>query len=91
MREKGNAIFTIVFLSSILVIFTLADLFSGTKLFSESENRLLAQKPELSMQTLFEGNYTADYEKYVTDQFVGRDKWIYLKTKTVSTLGRTVI
>lgn len=91
MSEKGNAIFTIAFLASVIVIFTIADLFHGTKLFSESENRLLAQKPKWSAQALFQGEYTSDYEKYVTDQFVGRDKWIYLKTKTDLLLQRKTI
>lgn len=82
MREKANAIFTIVFLASIIIVFTAADFFHREKLFSETENRLLAQKPEFSIREALFGDYTSDYEKYVTDQFVGRDKWIYLKTWT---------
>lgn len=82
MKEKANAIFTIVFVASIIFIFTFVDLVHSDRLFSETENRLLALKPEFSVKELFSGNYTSDYEKYVTDQFVGRDKWIYIKTMT---------
>lgn len=82
MKEKANAIFTIVFLASIIFFFTIVDFFHSDRLFSETENRLLALKPNFSVMELFFGSYTSDYEKYVTDQFVGRDKWIYLKTMT---------
>lgn len=82
MKEKANAIFTIVFLASIIFVFTTVDIFHSDRLFSETENRLLALKPKFSVRDLLFGSYTSDYEKYVTDQFVGRDKWIYLKTMT---------
>ncbi len=82
MSNKNNAIFTIAVLASVILIFTVADLFRGDRIFSETENRLLAQRPEFSAEELLSGSYTSDYEKYVTDQFVGRDKWIYVKTKT---------
>ncbi len=80
MNEKQNAIFTIAVLCSIILIFTAADICKEDRVFSESENRILASKPELTKQTLLEGVYTEDYETYVTDQFVGRDKWIAIKT-----------
>lgn len=82
MSEKHNAIFTIGILASIILIFTLADIFGRDRIFSETENRVLASKPDFSVKSFISGSYTADYEKYVTDQFVGRDRWIYLKTKT---------
>lgn len=50
--EKRNAVFTIVFLASIIGIFTLADFFGSDRLFSEKENRLLAQKPVFSRTAL---------------------------------------
>lgn len=82
MNEKKNAVLTIAVISSIILIFTAVDLLQGDRLFSETENRMLASKPEFTMKALFEGNYTKDYETYVTDQFVSRDKWISLKTYT---------
>lgn len=80
MNEKWNAIFTIGVIFSIIFIFTVADFVTSDKLFSESENRILASKPEFSQEALWQGTYTEDYETYVTDQFVGRDKWIAVKT-----------
>lgn len=49
-------------------------------LFSESENRILAEKPEISVKTLLSGEYMEDYETYLNDQFVSRNTWITLKT-----------
>lgn len=91
MKDKKNAVFTICFISSILFIFTFVDFFHGDRIFSETENRLLASRPEFSLQELFFGSYTSDYEKYVTDQFVGRDRWICLKTETDVLLQRKTI
>lgn len=48
--------------------------------YSESENRYLQQLPELTAKSLFFGDFTADYETYVTDQFIGRNQWIGAKT-----------
>lgn len=80
MNDKKNAIFTIGIIASIILIFTVADFIKEDRIFSETENRILASRPEFSEEALFDGAYTEDYETYVTDQFVGRDKWIALKT-----------
>ncbi len=80
MNEKQNAIVTIAIIAAMLLTFTVADLVTEDRKFSESENRVLTAKPEFSGEALLEGSYTEDYETYVTDQFVGRDKWIALKT-----------
>ena len=80
MDEKKNAHVTAALLFSIIMIFTVADLLGEDRLFSETENRLLAPKPDFTLEALFAGKYMEDYEAYVTDQFVGRDKWITMKT-----------
>lgn len=65
----------------IIVIFglTIANIFMPTKKFSETENRPLEQLPKFSFNDLFQGKYTTNFEKYTTDQFIGRDNWIELK------------
>lgn len=78
--DKINALITVLMISSVILIFTAADFFCEDRIFSETENRLLAEKPIFSIESLFQGEYTSDYETYVTDQFVGRDKWIAVKT-----------
>ncbi|MGN0168104.1 MAG: DHHW family protein [Acetatifactor sp.] len=80
--EKRNAVFTVVVISALILTFTIADFFDSDRIFSETENRLLASKPEFSREALLDGTYAAETENYVTDQFVSRDKWITVKTVT---------
>lgn len=88
MGEKANAIFTIMIPAGILLLLTAADFLNPDRTFSETENRLLARQPEFSQEELWSGAYTADMEAYLTDQFVGRDKWIAVKTMTDIALQR---
>lgn len=81
MRDKRwNAFLTVSLICAIPAAITVADLLKKDRLFSETENRVLAAKPEFTWESLFAGDFTSEYETYVTDQFVGRDKWIGLKT-----------
>lgn len=50
--------------------------------FSESENRYLQKKPEFTVSTLMDGSYGRKYEKYLSDQFPGRDGFIGGKVLT---------
>ncbi|BBF44990.1 hypothetical protein lbkm_3730 [Lachnospiraceae bacterium KM106-2] len=49
------------------------------KKFSSNENRYLQQRPSFSLTSFQEGNFSKEYESYVTDQFPYRDQWIELK------------
>lgn len=80
MDKKQNAIVTIAVLSFIILFLSFADVVTADRTFSETENRVLTEKPEFSKEALLEGEYTTEYENYVTDQFIGRDKWIGVKT-----------
>lgn len=81
MDDRLNALITVLFLGAILLVFTAADFLNGDRLYSEIENRVLAQKPELDKEGLLDGSYMQDYEKYVTDQFISRDTWVMLQTR----------
>lgn len=67
----------------------LLDLCFTSNPYSELENRKLKQKPAFSLGALLSNQYTKDYEKYINDQFVGRDGWITLKSVFESALGKT--
>lgn len=79
MNKKQNWFLIILFLVMIFGM-TVATLLKPATEFSEKENRALQQKPELSAEAVFNGQYAKDYEKYLTDQFIGRDSWISVKT-----------
>ena len=80
LKEKKNALRSIIFLASIILVFSIADLFNKERFFSESENRILAKKPKMTVEAVFSGKYMSDYETFLNDQFVSRDTWIRLKT-----------
>ncbi len=61
--------------------------------FSENENRVLAEFPELTWESLFVGTptvdetgretkqiWTTDFETYISDHFMFRDQWVGLKS-----------
>ncbi len=80
--KRKNAWRNVLFFGILLIVFCVADLMREDVFFSESENRILAQKPRFSAESLFSGEYMKAYEEYVNDQFVSRDNWITLKTYT---------
>ena len=61
---------------------------TSDKVFSEAENRRLEQAPKLSTSQLMDGRFTANYEKYVSDQFPLRDFWIGVKSNSEKALGK---
>lgn len=83
-KSKLLALLLLLFISVIAVLNLLAE----DRSFSESENRMLEQLPHFSMKALLSGDFTADFEKYVSDQFVFRDFWIGAKTDTDRMMGK---
>lgn len=87
---KGKVISAIVVLVFIVGIFGVAGfhLLADDKAFSESENRVLASMPKLSVSSLVDGSFMKGFETYLTDQFPFRDNFISIKTLTDRVLGK---
>jgi hypothetical protein len=66
-----------------LFIFSVAPylVLRGSHSISLIENRTLAQKPVFSLDNVISGKYMSNYDKYLADQFPGRNVWLksYLK------------
>ena len=69
MDDKRNSLLTIGLVCAVLLVLGVADLWNSDRVYSEAENRVLASRPVFSWD-----------EEYMSDQFVGRDKWVGLKT-----------
>ncbi len=69
--------------------FMLLDMLWPKREYSELENRKLQQIPTFSWGALFSNKWTADYGKYIQDQFAFRDTWIDLKSRSEYFLGKT--
>ena len=86
--KKGTQTAIIIIFCSFLGCFTILNLFSPQRTFSEAENRVLAQFPEFSWQRFFFDDYTTDLEEWFTDQFIARDLWIGVKAAGERALGK---
>ena len=71
--------FLVIFALFVFGIFVL-DMFATGKEFSEMENRYLKTRPDFSIKSLVNNEYTKKYESFINDQFVFRDGWISLKS-----------
>ncbi len=61
---------------------------SADELVSQTENRELQQKPEMTVETLLDGSYMSTFETYLNDQFVGRDNWVVMKSVMERLIGK---
>ncbi len=80
MKKIKKEIIVVFIYIIILFSLSIADMVKKDRFFSESENRILAEKPAFDWKEVLEGNYSKDYEEYVSDQFFFRDNFILLKT-----------
>ena len=88
MKKKLPALLPVAVFLTMVFGFSLWNLLRPARSFSENENRALAQLPQFSLESLFAGTFTSDYEEYLTDQFPLRDEWISLKTRAELLLGK---
>lgn len=72
----------------LMIVLCGINLLKKDKPFSETENRMLEGKPELSVGNVISGKYMEQYTSYQSDQFVGRDFWISMKTGVDYMLGK---
>lgn len=91
LKKKLNSFVTVCVFVLAIAIFTIISLITPSRNFSPTENRYLAQKPTFTVDSFFEGEFSKDYESYLTDQFFGRDTWIEIKTRGELGLLRTDI
>ncbi len=73
---------------SMTAFICLINLITRDKPFSEKENRVLEQKPKITMTGIENGRFMDQYESYKSDQFAGRDLWVFLKTNVDLLLGK---
>lgn len=75
MNKLGNILMLLSFLLFICG-FGIYSFISEDRTVSSWENRSLAQKPALTLDSVIDGTYMSSYETYFTDQFPYRDLWM---------------
>lgn len=81
-KNKGNRMFVSLVVCFCLIIggVSILNFIVPDGEFSESENRVLASMPRLTLSAIVDGSFMKSYETYLSDQFVFRDKIISVKT-----------
>lgn len=79
-KKRWQPFVTVVVFCLLIFGFTAATILTPSLEFSETENRVLARMPKMEIDAILSGDFEADYEEYLTDQFVLRNQWISLKT-----------
>ncbi|MGF0034087.1 DHHW family protein [Bariatricus sp. SGI.154] len=95
MKQEGNKreklhkkkIMALLFLGMMGII-VLINLISRDKEFSDKENRMLEQKPQITLSGIESGRFMDQYEAYKSDQFAGRNLWVALKTRVDLLVGK---
>ena len=77
-----NNIVTVVVLGVVFVSLTMASWLLPPQEFSDNERRKLAQRPKFSPDTMSDGSFMMEFEKYTLDQFPLRDQFRTLKAYT---------
>ena len=90
MTKIQNRVLTGVFLVMVFGC-TGASLLKPDTSFSEKENRVLAQMPDVKISDIINGTFEKNYESYLSDQFFWRDGWIGVKTQAELAEGKTEI
>ena len=88
MKQTFHKVLTLSFLTYIGGFFML-QFITPTKTFSELENRNLATLPDFTMESFLEGSYGSAFEKYIADQFPGRNSFIAMKSASEMLLQKT--
>lgn len=83
----SKKIFAGIFVS-FLGLFFVWNLIGEDVQFSEQENRPLTQKPIFTWDNFVSGKFTAQFEKYISDQFPWKNGWVGLKAKVEKTIGK---
>lgn len=89
MREKLNNYILIVPFLFIIFFFAICNELNADKETSFIENRNLAQEPDFSIKNI--KDFTTSYEKYYSDQFIGREKLLTAYINLQTKLNKSVV
>lgn len=87
-RRQLYNILTYVF-CGIIFLFSIISIVIPDKSYSEEENRVLTEFPDISWSNIMDVSFMTGLENYVSDHFWARDLWISMKVKCDRLLGKT--
>lgn len=90
MSSKQKILSAILFVA-IIIIVPVIFIFSKKSSYSAEENRMLSKMPKLSASTVSDKSYMYDLEKYLSDHFPDRLKWVQVKMSLDKFTGKDII
>lgn len=87
LTSRITAVLTLAFIA----VFSALTFFGEKRDISAEENRVLAEAPEISMNELYDGSTGDKLDRYVTDHFAGRSKWLVGNTVIRTELSESIV
>ncbi len=72
--------FTAIIITAIVLLGTISFIVMPKSDFSENENRVLQEFPEISIENITDGSFTSELTSYLSDHFPYRDYFVSCKT-----------
>lgn len=89
-RDLRNKMLSVMFAAYIL-IFAIGSAIARDRSFSDMENRNLEQFPAFNAKTVLDGSFSERFEKYMSDQIIGKDLLVQLKVAENRLLNQSLI
>ena len=90
-KENIGKIITVVLFLAFIFGFFGYTLVKSDDVYSETENRTLAERPKLDTESFFSGKFMEDYEEYIQDQFPLRTQFVALKNYAELAGGKRIM
>lgn len=90
MSSKQKILSAILF-AAIIVVMPVIFIFSKKSSYSAQENRMLSKLPKLNVSAVSDKSYMHDLEKYLSDHFPERIKWVQAKMSLDRFTGKDLI
>ena len=85
MKKKS---YILIYAAAAFIIFlSIGTLLIPDVVFSPDENRYLTEKPDFTVKRVLDGTFERKYEEYLSDQIIGRNRWVEAKSLTEAALG----
>lgn len=89
--NRTMSIITAVLSLTVISSLSLMSLFGKKIQWSFDENRQLSALPEPSFKEMYNGEWSEKADRYVTDHFVGRSKWIYASNRMQEQMTESIV
>ena len=84
---KHVNIFLIFTVTLVMLVLSVGSFLLPDREKSDNENRYLTQAPKFSVENVLEGKFESQLEEYLSDQIIGREKWIKIMSTTLKSIG----